>query len=177
MPVKIRPVQLIVFGFDRPKFGGGIAAELKRLKEHDMVRVLDALVVHKNASGDVRTIQVTDLDAEQTEKMGEIIGALIGLGLGGEPFVEPGAEAGKKAISERGGHVFDPESWDVLEDIPNDSAAALVLLEHRWAIPLRDAIREEGGIALGDIWIHPRDLVAVGLLAAKALEETRGQAA
>ncbi|MGB0091745.1 MAG: hypothetical protein WBP81_04340 [Solirubrobacteraceae bacterium] len=28
----------------------------------------------------------------------------------------------------------------ILEEILNDSAAALTLLEHRWAAPLRDAI-------------------------------------
>ena len=126
MPIEIGPVQLIVFGFDRPKFGGGIAAELKRLKEQGSIRVIDALVVHKNAEGDVRTMQITDLDPEETERLGAIIGALIGLGLGGDDFIEPGAEAGMKVMSERGGHVFDPESWDVLEDIPNDSAAALL---------------------------------------------------
>jgi hypothetical protein len=177
MPIEIGPVQLIVFGFDRPKFGGGIAAELKRLKEQGSIRVIDALVVHKNAEGDVRTIQITDLDAEETEKLGAIIGALIGLGLGGDDFIEPGAEAGMKVMSERGGHVFDPESWDVLEDIPNDSAAALLLVEHRWAIPLRDAIWAEGGTAVGDIWIHPQDLVAVGLLAAESLEQGKRDAA
>ena len=38
--------------------------------------------------------------------------------------------------------VFDDEdAWDVLEEIPNDSAAALLLIEHHWAVPLRDAIK------------------------------------
>jgi hypothetical protein len=32
VPVDLGPVQLLVFGFDQPKFGGGIAAELNRLK-------------------------------------------------------------------------------------------------------------------------------------------------
>jgi uncharacterized membrane protein len=167
----IGPVQLIVFGFDRPKFGGGIAAELKRLKEHDLVRVIDALVVHKDAQGDIKTLQVTDLELEEAERLGAIIGGLIGVGIGGEQGVAPGAEAGMKAIDDRGGHVFDPEYWDVLEDIPNDTAAALVLLEHRWAIPLRDAIVSEGGVAIGDLWLHARDLVAAGLVAAEAVEE------
>jgi hypothetical protein len=27
----------------------------------------------------------------------------------------------------------------VIEEIPSDAAAALVLLEHHWAVPLRDA--------------------------------------
>ena len=53
---------------------------------------------------------------------------------------EAGAEAGADGVS-----VFsDEEAWDVLEDIPNDSAAALILLEHHWAVPLRDAIAARG---------------------------------
>jgi hypothetical protein len=36
------------------------------------------------------------------------------------------------------------------------------LIEHLWAIPLRDKIVQAGGIALADEWIHPADLIAVG---------------
>ena len=73
---------------------------------------------------------------------------------------EAGAEAGADGVS-----VFtDEEAWDVLEDIPNDSAAALILLEHHWAVPLRDAIARAGGFRLSDGFISPLDLVEIGLL-------------
>ena len=65
----------------------------------------------------------------------------------------------------------DGEIWDVLEDIPNDSAAALVLLEHHWAVPLRDAIARAGGFRLSDGFISPLDLVAIGLLEAEEAED------
>jgi uncharacterized membrane protein len=173
MSIEIGPVQLVVYGFDQPKFGGGIAGELERLRERDLIRVIDALVVHKDTAGDVRKIQITDLQPEEAEKFGAVIGALIGLGAGGEAGLEAGAEAGMEAMNERDGHIFDPETWDVVDDIPNDSAAALLLLEHRWAIPLRDAILAEGGAAIGDLWLHPRDLIAAGILAAEAVEQSR----
>jgi hypothetical protein len=45
-----------------------------------------------------------------------------------------------------GGHVFDEEDvWYAADAIPNGSAAAIALIEHRWAIPLRDAIIDAGG--------------------------------
>ncbi|HWC31166.1 MAG TPA: hypothetical protein VG845_13885, partial [Dehalococcoidia bacterium] len=109
-----------MYGFDKPTFSGGIAAELKRLREQDIVRVVDALVVHKNAQGDIRNIQISDLTPDQAAAFGGILGGLIGLGAGGQQGAERGVEAGMQAMSERGGHVFDPESWDVLEDIAND---------------------------------------------------------
>ena len=46
--------------------------------------------------------------------------------------------------------------------IPPGSAAAIALIEHRWAIPFRDAVVRAGGVALADEWIHAADLVAAG---------------
>ena len=46
-----------------------------------------------------------------------------------------------------------------------DTAAAILLIEHRWAIPLREAIVDEGGVPLGDAWITIPDLIAIGALA------------
>ena len=65
----------------------------------------------------------------------------------------------------------DAEEWDVLEDIPNDSAAALILLEHHWAVPLRDAIVRAGGFRLSDGFISPLDLVGLGLVTAAEAQE------
>ena len=65
----------------------------------------------------------------------------------------------------------DEDAWDVLADIPNDSAAALLLLEHHWAVPLRDAIARAGGFRLGDGFISPLDLVEIGLLSAEEAKE------
>jgi hypothetical protein len=62
---------------------------------------------------------------------------------------------------------------DVLEDA---EAAAVVLIEHRWAIGLRDAVREAGGFHLSDAWVHPLDLVSIGLMEADEVESELGSA-
>ena len=73
-------------------------------------------------------------------------------------------------------HVFsDEEAWDVLEDIPNDSAAALMLLEHHWAVPLRDAIARAGGFRISDGFISPLDLVGIGLVSAEEAKQLHAQ--
>ncbi len=155
----IGPVQMLVLGFSEPEFTGTIAAELERLREHEFVRILDALVVQKDDDGDITALQASDLTTDEAMELGAIAGALIGLG---EGDAESGAELG--ALEGADGHVIpDEEMWFVADTIPPGSAAAILLIEHLWAVPLRDAIVDAGGIALADQWIHPEDLVAVGL--------------
>jgi len=53
------------------------------------------------------------------------------LGIEGEEGAEAGAELGAEQAAAEGIDVFaGTEEWDVLAEIPDDSAAALILLEH-----------------------------------------------
>ena len=169
----IGPVQLIVLGFSHPDFHGEIIQELERLREHDMVRVIDSLVVYKDADGELEVEHLSNLTRDEAIELGSKIGALIGLGIEGEEGAEAGAIAGAEEVEAEGGvHVFTEEQgWDVLEDIPNDSAAALILLEHHWAVPLRDAIFRAGGFRISDGFISPLDLVAIGLMSADEAQQ------
>jgi hypothetical protein len=139
--VSLGPVQLLVVAFDRPGLGGGVLAELERLRETEVVRVVDVLVVDKGADGVVRRLEQPGLAG------GEVVAALIGLD--GTHDQEVPAE---------------DEAWSLDEAIPSDSAAAIALIEHRWAIGTRDAIRDAGGVAVADAWVHPADLAAAGLI-------------
>ena len=167
----IGPVQLIVLGFNHPDFHGEVIAELERLHENGMVRVIDSLAVYKDADGDLEVEHLSNLTEAEAIELGSKIGALIGLGIAGEEGMEAGAEAGAEQAAEEGINVFGGDEWDVLEDIPNDSAAALILLEHHWAVPLRDAIARAGGFRVSDGFISPLDLVAIGLMTAEEANE------
>ncbi|MDX6725798.1 MAG: hypothetical protein QOK49_603 [Baekduia sp.] len=168
----IGPVQLIVLGFNHPDFHGEIIAELERLRESDTVRVIDALAVYKDADGGLEVEHLSNLTADEAVELGSTVAALIGLGVEGEEGMVAGAQAGADAALEGGVEVFgDADEWDVLADIPNDSAAALVLLEHHWAVPLRDAVMRAGGFRVADGFISPLDLVAIGLMAAEEAGE------
>jgi len=168
----IGPVQLIVLGFNHPYFHGEVIAELERLHENGMVRVIDSLAVYKDADGDLEVEHLSNLTQEEAIELGSKIGALIGLGIDGEEGMEAGAAAGAEEAAEEGINVFgDADEWDVLEDIPNDSAAALILLEHHWAVPLRDAIARANGFRISDGFISPLDLVAIGLMTAEEAED------
>ena len=164
----IGPVQLIVLGFDHPDFHGEVIAELERLRESDTVRVIDSIAVYKDADGNLEVEHLSNLTEQEAIELGSKIGALIGLGVEGEEGMEAGAALGAEQAAAEGIHVFaGAEEWDVLEEIPNDSAAALILLEHHWAVPLRDAIARAGGFRISDGFISPLDLVEIGLVSAE----------
>jgi uncharacterized membrane protein len=163
----IGPVQLLVIGFDHPEFHGEIIAELERLKESDTVRVIDSLAVYKDADGEIEVEHLSNLTQDEAIELGTKIGALIGLGIEGEEGMEAGAVAGAEAAAEGTEFFTDEDAWDVLEDIPNDSAAALLLLEHHWAVPLRDAVMRANGFRINDAFISPLDLVGIGLATAE----------
>jgi uncharacterized membrane protein len=167
-------VQLIVLGFNEPDFHGEIVAELERLRESDTVRVIDALAVHKDPDGEIEVQHLSNLSKDEAIELGSKVGALIGLGIEGEAGLEAGAAAGAE-VGADGIHAFsDEDAWDVLEDIPNDSAAALLLIEHHWAVGLRDAIARAGGFRLSDGFISPLDLVEIGLLSGDDAAQLHG---
>src|SRR3954464_14769478 len=173
----IGPVQLIALGFRSPDFHGEIIAELERLRQSDTVRVIDSLAVYKDAAGGIEIEHLSNLTEDEAVELGSKIGALIGLGVDGEEGAAgraaggAGAAAGAEAGAD-GIEVFSEEdAWDVLDDIPNDSAAALILLEHHWAVGLRDAIMRAGGFRLSDGFISPLDLVEIGLVSAEEARE------
>jgi uncharacterized membrane protein len=159
------PVQVLVVGFDGTSFKGEIMPELQRLKDLDIVRLVDLVVVSKDTDGEIVGVEMSDLSTEQREEFGAIAGALVGLGFEpDEAGVEAGALAGAEAAED--GLIDDEAMWSIADTIPMGTTAAVALIEHRWAIPLRDAIRRAGGVPLADSWIHPEDLVAIGAAAA-----------
>jgi uncharacterized membrane protein len=153
----VGPVQLVVLGFDHPDFQGEIIEQLENLRRTDTVRVIDALAVYKDPRGDLEVEHLSNLTEDEAIELGSTVAALIGLEIDGETGADMVADAAVEA------EAATEELWDVLADIPPDSAAAVVLLEHQWAVPLRDAVMRAGGFRISDGFISPLDLVAIGL--------------
>jgi len=159
------PVQMLVVGFEHGKFEGEILAELKRLREQDIIRLVDLLFVNKDDDGVIATVELSDLSQEESMEFGALAGALIGLGAAGEEGAEEGALAGAVAM-EDGKAFSEQDVWFVADAIPPGTSAGIALIEHRWAVPLREAIERAGGVPLADEWVHPEDLIAAGAEAA-----------
>jgi uncharacterized membrane protein len=166
------PVQMLVLEFDRTQFDGHVMPELERLKEAGIIRLLDLLFVRKPEGGEVEVVQRSDLSQDEAMDFGALIGALVGIGSGDEEEALSTAAAGAAEMED--GHLFgDDEVWYLADAIPEGSSAAIALIEHRWAIPLRDKIIDAGGTALADEWIHPADLIAIGAAASDAVASTK----
>jgi hypothetical protein len=141
------PIQMLSVGFDGNRFRGEILPELDRLKAQDVIRVLDLLFVRKDEAGKVATMTASDLDYEEAIGFGEYIGT---------------AELAD-------GHLFDADdAFQLTQALPNGMSAAILLLEHRWALPLLEAIERADGVELSNRWVNVEDLLSAGFRAADA---------
>ena len=166
----VGPVQLLVLGFDHPDFHGEVIDELERLRESDTVRVIDALAVYKDAAGEIEIMHLSNLSKDEAIELGSKVGALIGLGIEGEEGFEAGAEIGAEAGAD-GIEVFSDDPPGTFSRRSRTTPPRHCSCEHHWAVPLRDAIVRAGGVGLADGFIHPADLVAIGVIAAEEAEE------
>ncbi len=140
----IGPVQLLVVGFDpEAEMRGEILAELERLSEAGIVRVLDVLIVSKGDDGLIAVI-----DASEDGIAATLTGLVDEDGDG-----VPDSVAG----------IDDPNVLVVADEIPPGATVAIVLLEHLWALGLKGAMQNTGGMLIAESWIDPLELEAVGL--------------
>lgn len=156
------PLQIIAVAFPTTdRFEGRIATELARLSDAGIIRIVDLLAV-LNTGDEIDVLRVSDLNESQREELGAEIGALIGLGAAGlEGFVE-GALAGEEIVEEGGIGLVEAIGAEFIEDLPADSAALLLIIEHAWAVPLRESVVDAGGFLMANQWIGAQDLVMLG---------------
>jgi len=171
MTEKIGPVQLVVIGFPpEAEFEGRIMAELERLERHETIRILDLLFVGKDAeTGDLLALDY------QGEDLGAIVGALLGF--------EFDREQPDGTTEDIQGHAFGlsrTEMQEMAASLEPGNSAGFLLVEHVWARDLKSAVRDAGGFPLGDGFLTPEALAAVGtelVAISEALEELETQEA
>jgi hypothetical protein len=117
--MKHGPVDVIVMAFGEPQFDGSILAELEKKSADGTIRVLDAMVLFKDADETCWQMELSELPQEQMAAL---------------DFIE--AET-------RG--LFDGEDADIFYDgmVPGSAVLALAI-EHTWAIDLVNAMVNSG---------------------------------
>lgn len=165
----IGPLQLLVFGFVDPKLDGSVLGALADASASGMIKVVDVLGVYKDEDGTVLAAEATDLTEDEAMIYGAWVGALIGLGAGGEAGAKVGAVAGAIHAMDEYEYGIDADGLaTIADDIPPGGAGMLLVIEHTWAIPLRDALRASGGVMIAQDFLSPEALIAVGAAAAQA---------
>jgi hypothetical protein len=128
---ELGPVDWIVVEFPGSKFNGEIAPALLDLAERDLVRVLDLLVLKKDADGSLEAFELSDLDQGEIGELRTYESELAML-LSEEDVNSLGAA------------------------IEPGSSAAVLVWENTWAAPFASAVRRSGGqlVASGRIPIQ-----------------------
>jgi len=153
------PVQVLLIGLDGRGAERMLAAELQDLGTQEAVRALDLLRVRREPHGGLRRLDHPDREGFP----GTLVEALLVSDQGGgeRERREDETDAGQPDAAEEG-------TWLLVDRLPRGAAAAILLLEHRWAIPLREAAAGVGAEVFGDAWLHPRDLAAARRVAGRA---------
>ncbi|SRR6266487_3540624 len=129
------PLEYLVVGFEGNRFHGQILSELRAAKEKGIIRIVDLVLLTKDDQGNFAAMELSDLSKEESEQFAPLAGDILRL-------------------------LTLEDIEQVAADIPNNCSAGLLLFEHTWAIGLKEAIKNAGGIP-----------VAGGLVAPEALQE------
>jgi len=159
----IGPLQLLAVAFDQPDFKGKIRAELQKLRDSKLIRIVDGLAIQKDKTGKMTVVEESDLTADENRVYGAVIGGLIGIGSGDAKVAQAVSDEVAERFHERYEYGLDKEDVaDMTEHIPAGDAAIILLVEHRWAIPLRNAMREAGGLLMSQDFLSPELLIGFG---------------
>ena len=115
------PLEFLVVGFEGNHFTSQILPELHAAREKGMIRLVDLLFVTKGESGNTQVMELSDLSDEEATPYALMTEDLPGL-------------LTMEAIEQ------------TANDIPNNRTAAIALLEPVWAIGLKEAVRNAGGV-------------------------------
>jgi hypothetical protein len=134
------PLQVLVVNFEDANFTGEIQSELIRLDDAGIVKVLDLLFVGKTEDGEVKVLKTSDVHT------GRLSQAVLGMD-------EARGSLGDDAA----------DVWSAADAIEPGGAAAIAILEHRWAIPLHEAILRAGGSEAASDWVDESQLAGMGV--------------
>ncbi|HTP07367.1 MAG TPA: DUF6325 family protein [Anaerolineae bacterium] len=117
--IKHGPVDVVVLAAGEPKLDGNVLRELERQATSGTIRVLDAMLLFKDESGNRASVDLEDLPAEMKAAVG---------------FIETGTRG-----------MFDSGDAETLfEGMVPGSAVVALAIEHAWAVDLVNAIHDAG---------------------------------
>lgn len=133
---ELGPIDLVLIGYppEAPKTGDSVPILLD-LVERGIIRVLDALVVIKEADGTFAGFDAADLEENRIGDLTAFAGASTGL-------------------------ISDGDVKLAADEIEPGTAAVMIVYENRWAAPFVTAVRRNGGELIAFERIGVQDLSA-----------------
>jgi hypothetical protein len=111
-------------------------------------------------------VEGTDLGDTELVNLGAGIGALIGFGAGGKEGANKGWREGEEMVAERG-IGFTQEDMDrVADEIPKNSSALIMIIEHLWAKDLKQQLFDANAVMLAHGMLTREMFMEVGRLMA-----------
>jgi uncharacterized membrane protein len=161
--VEFGPIQLIAIGFPEVKYlKGELLREIFSLSEKKIIRIVGLLAIAKDEKGKMASVQLTELSDDDRIKLGAGIGALIGYGAAGEEGAKAGANAGAEAMYYKEFGLDKKQIKEIAKNIPNETAAGFLLIEHLWAKKFKEIAMKQHGVLLANGFITLDSLVALG---------------
>jgi uncharacterized membrane protein len=155
------PMQMFAIVFPGNKFTGEIVPAINDAREKGLIRMIDYLFVSKDENGTITAVKGTDLGKKEVKQLNSVIGALLGLGAGGIEGAKIGAEEGAR-FGERDLGLSKRDVRDIVDNIPNNNSALLMIVEHLWAKNIKQALVNSGGIMLAQGMLTPEVVVEIG---------------
>ena len=121
------PVEVLVLRFPGSQFNGAIIPELERLTSSGIITVIDGVFVTRDDNGDVTFIEF--------EELGE------------------NHDAARLAavLDQVESHISDEDVLELADGLAPGDSEAILVFEHTWSKPFRDAIVDSGGILTGEM--------------------------
>jgi hypothetical protein len=152
------PLQIVIVGFETTeRFRGEAARELLDLRGRGLIRVLDVRFFHRGPDETLTEVDLGPLLADPPDESANPVAHLLGVnGAGGDGGLEP-----QEAFARTAGFALEDLRRLTGEIGPGDYAVA-ILVEHRWAGRLREAVRGAGGRLVGQGFLTPELAMVVG---------------
>jgi uncharacterized membrane protein len=152
----------MVIGFDQFEATGEALDALMAASDAGAIRVIDLQFVSKDEAGNIEALELSGLTEDEAIEFGAVIGGLLGAGAGGDEGMVEGAIAGAEIAAEGAYGMTAEDVIEIAAQVPPGGAAAILAIEHTWAIGFRDAIVNQGGMLMGQGFLTRDAMLMIG---------------
>jgi hypothetical protein len=149
-------IEVLLIGLENPDLSDELISELRSLQERNVIRVVDAVVIDREADQTINASSRTQLSAHEAEQFRRFMGDSIGL--------RPDEGAAGPDLHWQGRPVLlGPADVRVIaENLAPGHAAMAVVFEHRWAHELGRLVHGRGVRLIEDDVLTPELLAGSG---------------